>query len=266
MPEGVRKLPDNINPKKAAGPDQIPCRILKELATELTPVLTAIFNQSLTSGNLPSIWTKATVAPIFKKGDRSLPENYRPVSLTCVCCKLLEHIICTHIRQHLDKNNILSKFQHGFISSHSCVSQLILTMHALFTYRDKRIQIDMAILDFSKAFDTVPHEHMLGKLSFYGIKGPVLKWIAAFLGDREQCVVVDGKKSSQVSVDSGVPQGSVLGPLLFLLHINDLLSVVTSQVRLIADDCLLYRPIQSVDDQEALQRDLAALELWGDTL
>ena len=265
MPEGVRKLLDNINPKKAAGPDQIPCRILKELATELTPVLTAIFNQSLTSGNLPSIWTKAIVAPIFKKGDRCLPENYRPVSLTCVCCKLLEHIICTHIRQHLDKHNILSKFQHGFRSSHSCVSQLILTMHDLFTYRDKRIQIDMAILDFSKAFDTVPHEHMLGKLSFYGIKGPVLKWIAAFLCDREQCVVVDGKKSSQVSVDSGVPQGSVLGPLLFLLHINDLPSVVTSQVRLFADDCLLYRPIQSVDDQEALQRDLAALELWGDT-
>ena len=205
------------------------------------------------------------MTPIYKKRDRNLPANYRPISLTCVCCKILEHIICTHIRHHLDTHNILSKLQHGFRSKHSCVSQLTITMNDLLKHRDKRTQIDMAILDFSKAFDTVPHQRLLGKLSFYGIKGPLLNWIAAFLKDRHQRVVVEGMTSGEVPVDSGVPQGSVLGPLLFLLHINDLPNVVTSQVRLFADDCLLYRPIRSVVDQEGFQRDLEALEQWATT-
>ena len=205
------------------------------------------------------------MTPIYKKGDRNLPENYRPISLTCVCCKLLEHIICTHIRHHLDTQNILSKLQHGFRSRHSCVSQLTITMHDLLKHRDKRTQVDLAILDFSMAFDTVPHQRMLGKLSFYGIKGPLLNGIAAFLKDRHQRVVVEGMTSGPEPIDSGVPQGSMLGPLLFLLHINDLPNVVTSQVRLFADDCLLYRPIRSVVDQEAFQCDMDALERWAST-
>ena len=262
-PIGVTKLLNAINPKKAQGPDEIPCRILRELDNELTPALTAIFNQSLKTGELPLVWNEAIVTPIYKKGDRNLPVNYRPISLTCVCCKILEHIICTHIRHHLDTHNILSKLQHGFRSKHSCVSQLTITINDLLKHRDKRTQIDMAILDFSKAFDTVPHQRLLGKLSFYGIKGPLLNWIAAFLKDRQQRVVVEGMTSGQVPVDSGVQQGSVLGPLLFLLHINDLPNVVTSQVRLFADDCLLYRPIRSVVDQEGLQCDLEALEQWA---
>lgn len=123
----------------------------------------------------------------------------------------------------------------------------------------------MAVLDFSKAFDTVPHRRLLGKLRFYGIKGPVLRWIGAFLADRVQGVVVEGRRSPEGRVLSGVPQGTVLGPLLFLLYINDLPSVVTSQVRLFADDCLMYRPIRSMEDQLALQRDLDSLGRWGDT-
>ena len=118
------------------------------------------------------------MAPVFKKGNRNLAENYRPVSLTCVCCKLLEHVITSHIRTHLDQHQILSTFQHGFRKS-SCETQLLVTIQDLFSYRDRNVQIDMAVLDFSKAFDTVPHKHLLGKLSFYGIKGPVLSWIQA---------------------------------------------------------------------------------------
>ena len=182
-----------------------------------------------------------------------------------MCCKILEHIISTHIRHHLDAQNILSKLQHGFRPRHYCVSQLPIAINYLLAHRDKRTQIDMAILDFSMAFDTVPHQRLLGKLSFYGIKGPLLKWIAAFLKDRHQSVVLEGMTSGQVPVDSVVPKGSVLGPLLFLLHINDLPSVVTSQVCLFADDCLLYRPIISVLDQEAFQCDLDALEQWAST-
>ena len=177
----------------------------------------------------------------------------------------MEHIICSHIHRHLDNHGILSKFQHGFRKFLSCETQLLVTLSDLLWTRDRKAQVDIAILDFSKAFDTVPHDRLLGKLNFYGIQGPVLHWIASFLKGREQRVVLDGKFSKSVSVDSGVPQGTVLGPLLFLLHINDLPQVVSSTVRLFADDCLLYREIRNRDDQVELQRDLRALEAWGDT-
>ena len=244
--QGVEKLLRNICPTKAAGPDSISCCFLKECSSELAPILSQIFNQSLLEGEVPSDWRNANVAPVFKKGNRDLAENYRPVSLTCVCCKIMEHIICLHIRSHLDEYGILSCLQHGF-------------------WKFKNTQIDMAVLDFSKAFDTVPHKRLLGKLSFYGVKGDILSWVQAFLEDREQKVVVDGRSSSSEAVTSGVPQGTVLGPLLFLLYINDLPSVVSSQVCLFADDCLMYRPIRSVEDQAAMQRDLDSLERWGDT-
>ena len=263
--KGVEKLLAGLNISKASGPDQICCRVLKELAHEIAPMLTCIFRQSIKSATLPAIWTKAFVSPVFKKGDRCMPGNYRPVSLTCVSCKILEHIICKHFRTHLERYEILTPLNHGFRAKFSCETQLLLTLQDLLQTRDKKIQTDVAILDFSKAFDTVPHDRLLGKLEFLGIHGPLLDWTAAFLKTREQTVVVDGSKSRPTKVISGVPQGTVLGPLLFLMHINDLPSVVTSQVRLFADDCLMYRPIRSIADQVALQQDLAALERWGDT-
>ena len=174
----------------------------------------------------------------------------------------MEHIICSHIRSHLDKHGILSCFQHGFRKFFSCETQLLVTPQDLVSFLDKNIQFDKAILDFSKAFDTVPHKRLLGKLRFYGVKADVLDWVRVFLGDREQCVVVDGRSSPE-AVTSGVPQGTVLGPLLFLLYINDLPSVVSSQVRLFADDCLMYHPFSSIEDQVAMQHDLDSLERWG---
>ena len=263
--EGLEKLLRNIDPSKASGPDLVPCRFLKELAAELAPILTEIFSQSLRNGEIPSDWKRAFVAPVFKKGNRNRAENYRPVSLTCVCCKLLEHIISSHIRSHLDKHQILTKLQHGFRKFFSCETQLLVTLQDLMAYYDKNLQIDVAVLDFSKAFDTVPHKRLLGKLHHYGVKGPILRWIQAFLEDRTQNVVVEGKHSPAAPVLSGVPQGTVLGPLLFLLFINDLPSVVKSQVRLFADDCLMYRPIHSIQDQMSLQSDLKSLEEWADT-
>ena len=131
-------------------------------------------------------------------------------------------------------------------------------------HRDRKTQVDLAILDFSKAFDTVPHNRLLSKLNHYGIRGPILTWVSGFLKSREQRVVVGGVSSEPASVDSGVPQGTVLGPLLFLLHINDLPREVSSSVRLFADDCLLYRAINCAGDQIALQRDLDQLKAWGD--
>ena len=131
---------------KASGPDEIPNRILQEMSTELAPPLAMIFNMSITSGQLPEDWRNANISPIFKKGNRHSPVNYRPVSLTSVCCKLLEHIVCSRIREHLDKNGILSTFQHGFRKGHSCETQLILTMNDLMRHHDKKSQVDIAIL------------------------------------------------------------------------------------------------------------------------
>ena len=261
--EGVEKLLRNIKAHKASGPDNIPCRLLKELASELAPCLTRIFQESLSSGQLPDDWKKARIAPAFKKGSTCLAENYRPISLTCVCCKLLEHIICSQIHKHLNKYDILTSLQHGFRSRHSCESQLITTIHDLMLRYDSKEQIDIAVLDFSKAFDTVPHERLLKKLMHYGIDGQTWSWIAAFLRNRTQCVVVDSETSSSTRVESGVPQGTVLGPLLFQLYINDLPDNVTSQVRLFADDCLLYRSVGTIQDQLNLQHDLTSLHEWS---
>ena len=263
--KGVEKLLAGLNPSKAPGPDQIPARILKTLSRTLAPSLTEIFRQSVSTGELPSDWTMAWITPVFKKGSRSDPSNYRPVSLTCIVCKLLEHVICTHLRAHLDRYDILTPLNHGFRARHSCETQLLLTTHDLLKLRETNKQTDVAVLDFSKAFDTVPHKRLLGKLERYGIKGNIQKWIAGFLTGRRQCVVVDGTRSDEAEVLSGVPQGTVLGPLLFLLHINDLpLAIHTdTRYRLFADDCLLYRAINSTDDQAQLQNDLIQIEKWA---
>ena len=233
---GVFKLLDKIDVSKASGPDCIPGRILQNLARELAPVLHFIFEQSLNTGDLPAEWTLANVAPIFKKGSKLQAVNYRPVSLTCISCKLFEHIVCKHILGHLEDHEILTDLQHGFRSGRSCETQLITTFHDIASaYNKKGSQIDIAVLDFSKAFDTVPHDGLLSKLKHYGIDDKIWLWISNFLKQRKQRVVVDGIQSDLVTVDSGVPQGTVLGPILFLLHINDLPSVISSKVRLFAD-------------------------------
>ena len=263
---GISKLLKNLNPNKAAGPDQIPCHLLKELACEVAPVLASIFRQSLSTGELPDSWLTAWITPVFKKGPKNDPSNYRPVSLTCVICKVLEHVVCSHMRSHFDKFGILSQYQHGFRKFFSCESQLLLTTHDLMVRVDRKEPVDVAVLDFSKAFDTVPHRRLLRKLELLGIRGELLSWIRAFLTGRTQSVMIEGCFSQPYQVESGVPQGTVLGPLLFLCYINDLPNVLDphTAVRLFADDLLIYRSIKSQDDQVKLQRDLHALGSWGE--
>jgi len=262
--EGLEKLLNKVNVNKASGPDAIPNRLLKELSHELSPILQFLFTQSLQNQTLPEDWRSANIAPLFKKGDRHQAMNYRPVSLTSVVCKLLEHVICRHILHHLETHSILTPLQHGFRSGHSCETQLIVTLQDLMKANDDKDQIDIAILDFSKAFDTVPHQRLLAKLEHYGIRGETKNWIREFLTNRTQQVIVEGESSMSVHVDSGVPQGTVLGPLLFLSHINDLPDQVASQVRLFADDCLMYRSITSEQDHLAFQEDLISLENWAE--
>ena len=176
--------------------------------------------------------------------------NYCPVSLTCITCKLFEHIICKHILARLEDHNFFTDLQHGFRSGRSCETQLVTTFQDLAQMHNKKgSQINIAILDFSKAFDTLPHDGLLSKLKHYSIDEKIWLWIYSFLKNRKQSVVVDGKQSSNIDVVSGVPQDTVLGTLLFLLHINDLPSVVPSKVRLFADDCLIYRNNKNKEDQ-----------------
>ena len=156
---------------------------------------------------------------------------------------------------HLDKHKILSDDQHGFRKRRSCETQLIITLNDLAKGLNSKQQIDAVLLDFSKAFDRVPHQRLLLKLQFYGIRGEVLQWISAFLTGRTQRVLIEGQSSSTSLVTSGVPQGTVLGPLLFLVFINDLPAMASSTTRLFADDCLMYRTIQDTSDAEALQAD-----------
>ena len=202
-------------------------------------MLTLIFQASLSQTCVPEDWKQALVAPIFKKGDKSTPANYRPISLTSVCCKIMEHIMHSQIMQHMEDLNILSDAQHGFRKRRSCETQLLLTLQDLSSALDYGEQIDAILLFFSKALDKVPHEHLAVKLKHYGISGTILTWITSFLSNRSQQVQIKGVRSDPAPVTSGVPQGSVLGPLLFLVYINDMPSKVqstTTSTRLFADD------------------------------
>ena len=261
--EGVTKLLKGLNPSKALGPDELHPRVLKELATELGPIFAHLFQQSIDKGEIPKEWSLANICPLFKKGDRSLACNYRPVSLTCVPCKLLEHIVCSNIMAHLDEHKLLSEKQHAFRKWHSCETQLITVIDDWAKILNNQGQIDTFILDFEKAFDTPSHELLKSKLFSYGIGGKTMKWIDAFLCFRQQRVVVNGVKSDWAPVVSGVPQGTVLGPLLFSLHINDIMSDIESEIRLFADDCVCYREIKDIEDTLKLQKDIDRLGIWA---
>ena len=261
--DGVVKQLKNINQNKATGPDELPARVLKEAAAEIAPIITHIFQQSYNTSKLPDDWLQALVTPIHKKSLKSDPANYRPISLTCILCKVMEHIILSNMWKHLHKHNILLHFQHGFQSGLSCDSQLIETVHDWITAMDNKSQIDAILLDFAKAFDKVPHKRLLSKLAFYGIIGNTKNWIKSFLSHRKQRVSVNGALSDNTCVTSGVPQGSVLGPVLFLLYINDINNNIQSPIRLFADDSIIYRIIKSETDNNILQSDLIQLQTWS---
>ena len=260
--EGVQAQLQRLNPYKATGPDNISPRVLKEMADVLAAPLTALFQNSLDKSEVPDDWRKARVTPLYKKGDKYLPSNYRPISLTCVICKVMEHIVTSQMARFLEEKGKLSKFQHGFRKHRSCESQLTELVCDISCELDKGKEVDAVFLDFSKAFDKVNHAKLLQKLNTIGVNSQVTKWVRSLLQNRSQSVVVDGHASSSCPVTSGVPQGSVIGPILFLVYINDLPDSVLSKTRMFADDTVIYN---TSENHTQLQKDLDALQAWETT-
>ena len=180
----MEKLLSKLNPTKAAESDNITPRVLKELAPFIAPILTVIFKISYESGTIPAIWKTANICPVFKKGKTFEAINYRPISLTCISCKLMEHIITSHIMKHADTHNILYPLQHGFQKGLSCEIQLMEFVDDITRNIDVGKQTDCLIMDFSKAFDKVSHSLLQHKLDHYGIRGKTGEWIKTFLSDR----------------------------------------------------------------------------------
>ncbi len=259
----VREFLENLNANKSPGPDNLNPRVLLEASAQLAKPFTILFTKSLQEGKLPTEWKNATITPIFKnKGSKHKATNYRPVSLTSIACKILEKIIRKKIMDHMNTNKFFTVFQHGFLEGRSCVTNLLSTMDYWTRTLDEKGAIDCIYLDFRKAFDSVPHRRLLHKMDAYGIQ---LKWLEDFLIGRSQQVSVNGSTSAKVPVTSGVPQGSVLGPVMFLIYINDLPECVESAVRIFADDTKIFRKVDSVTDCRALQHDINKLEQWAST-
>ena len=261
-----------LNVNKSCGPDGVHPYVLQRTAKEMSVPLALIFQKSLEEGVCPKEWKCANVTPIHKKGDRTDPSNYRPVSLTSQICKVLESIIRDKIVKHLTENNLLNDAQHGFREGRSCLTNLLETIEQWTEIIDEGDCIDVAYLDFRKAFDLVSHEHLIYKLSKYGINGQILNWIKDYLNERTQRVVIRGTASSSRKVTSGVPQGSVLGPILFLIFINDLPWGLLSKLGLFADDSKLFSRIISNKNKSKyrdrsgsrnLQEDLNRVVEWA---
>lgn len=259
---GIKAIIHKLKSKASFGVDEINTIFLKNTAEYCSIILEHIYSQSYNSSTLPYDWKTGRVIPIHKSGPSHDPQNYRPISLTSVPCKVIEHIIYTHLVNFLENNNFFTAMQHGFRKNFSCDTQLIAFTNFLHANLDHGFLTDCIFLDFSKAFDKVNHALLLHKLSVLNIDSAVINWIRAFLTSRVQFVTANDANSSLVPVDSGVPQGSVLGPLLFLIYINDLPTNVSSKICLFADDCVLYRKVTDTADISLIQEDLNNITKW----
>ena len=261
---GVKSYLCSLDPRKSTGPDDISPAVLKNFATNVPSFikcLTSMFQKSIDNAALPDIWRKAVVSPIYKGGPRDEVNNYRPVSITSILCKCLEHIICSNIWRHIEQNDLLSDRQQGFRKGFSTTTQLLHVVHHATEALDKKDDYHIISFDFSKAFDKVPHDLLLLKLRNYKFNRCICDWIENWLKNRVSVVAANGQRSEEFAVLSGVPQGSVLGPVLFLLYIEDMpTSIKHSDCRLYADDTLLCaKNVPNV----ALQEDVTSLVLWS---
>ena len=260
--DSIRSLKSNSTP----GPDFLPSLLFKQFPYHFAIPLKKIFHKSYITGVIPMQWKIAHVVPIFKnKGKRSDPANYRPISLTCTSCKLFERIMKNYMMKFALANNLISEHQHGFVSRKSTQTHLLESGNFWTYWLGEKEAVDVLYLDISKAFDTVSHDKLLYKLYKLGFRGCTHKWIESFLIERSQNVKINNTLSSSCKVKSGVPQGSVLGPLLFLLFINDIVSCVNEcSIKIFADDCKLYLCVRKMENYHILLRSICSFFTWTD--
>jgi hypothetical protein len=265
--EDVNKALLNLKPDKAFGPDGISPRLLKEARPSITESLCRLFNMSLLQEVFPAAWKKANVCPIYKKAQDYFTINYRPVSLLSILSKIFERVVFKYLFKHFQENFLLSVWQSGFLPGASTVTQFIEMYNAFCQAVSDGREIRITFLDISKAFDRVWHKGLIYKLAKAGISGKLLSWIKNYLHDRYQRVVINGQFSTWGLIKSGVPQGSVLGPLLFLVYINDIVHVIRHcHIRMFADDTCLYINIDNPEDAARLMNeDLEAINQWSNT-
>ena len=238
--DDIAKIIQNLDPNKAHGHDNISIRMLKICGSSIYKPLEMIFKQCIETGVFPSEWKKANIVPIHKKGDKQTLENYRPVSLLPICGKILERLMFNEMFNFFIENKLISSNQSGFKPGDSCINQLLSITHEIYESFDVGLEVRSVFLDISKAFDKVWHDGIIYKLTQNGISRNLLKLLEDFLKERKQRVVLNGQVSTWKNINAGVPQGSILGPLLFLIYINDLTEGLTTNVKLFADDTSLF--------------------------
>jgi len=255
---------NKMDPNKGGGYDGISISMLQICASEVAVPLQMIFQKSITTGLFPDIWKYANVQPIHKKSNRQDKSNYRPISLLPICGKLLEKVVFDEVYSYLNSHNLLSKNQSGFRPGDSTIYQLISITSKIYESFENYDETRAVFLDISKAFDKVWHDGVVHKLKCNGISGNLLNFFENYLKNRHQRVILNGTESNWRKINSGVPQGSVLGPLLFLVYINDLTDDISSQMRLFADDSSMFTRVNGIDvTQEKLIEDLEAVSNWA---
>jgi len=259
----VTKALLKLRPDKSMGPDGLAPRLLLETKELISYPLCLLFRKSLDETSIPDDWKQATVTPIFKKGNRNQAENYRPVSLTSVIGKLFESIIRDNLVHYLESNTLITNTQHGFRKGRSCLTNLLEFLDKVTGCVDSGECVDVVFLDFAKAFDKVPLKRLMVKIRSHGVTGKIAQWIEEWLRNRVQRVGIRGTLSEWIMVLSGVPQGSVLGPLLFLIFINDLEGGIKNWILKFADDTKIFSRVNNDTDRERLQQDLHKLTSWS---
>ena len=257
---------DEISSNAAPGPDSFPAILLKQCKESLSVPLVTIWRECLDIGLTPALLKLSLIVPIHKGDLTAIAKNYRPVALTSHLVKIFEKVICKHIVRHLEDNNSFNPSQHGFRSGRSCLSQLLAHYDKILSQLEEGHNVDVIYLDFAKAFDKLDFNITLNKLKMLGIGGKIGKWVHSFLTGRHQSVVVNGVKSPLTEVLPGVPQGSVIGPVLFLILIGDIdQNVAHAFLSSFADDTRVGKAIKSVEDADLLQQDLNQVYQWAES-